>query len=58
MNDDEVAGRGTNKGEVLYEAFWKELAFFRADAAPPLYPTGLLTLLEEDSAELPPHCHT
>ena len=54
MYEDDVALRGTDNGEVLYEASWKELAFFRAEDAPPLYPTGLLALLEANPAESPP----
>jgi 8-oxo-dGTP pyrophosphatase MutT (NUDIX family) len=45
LNDDEIVVRGTDDGEVLFDATWKMIDFFRADDAPPLYPNGLLELL-------------
>jgi 8-oxo-dGTP pyrophosphatase MutT (NUDIX family) len=46
MNHDEIAVYGTDDGDILYEGSWKRLDFFRGDDAPPLYPTGLLDLLD------------
>lgn len=46
MNQDDVAVTGTDKGVVLYQGSWKRLDFFRGDGAPPLYPAGLLDLLD------------
>lgn len=49
MNQDDIRVQGIDDGDILYEATWKRLAFFRGSDAPPLYPTGLLNLL--DSAD-------
>lgn len=46
MNLDDAAVSGVDDGELLYKASWKRLSFFRADDAPPLYPAGLLNLLD------------
>lgn len=46
MNQDDVALTGVDDAEVLYEGSWKRLDFFRGDGAPPLYPAGLLNLLD------------
>ncbi|MCY4062789.1 MAG: NUDIX domain-containing protein [Chloroflexi bacterium] len=46
LNQDDVTVTGVDDGEVLYESSWKCLDFFRGDVAPPLYPTGLLELLD------------
>ncbi len=46
MNQDDAVVTGVDDGEVLYEGSWKRLDFFRGDGAPPLYPTGLLNLLD------------
>ena len=46
MNRDDLAITGRDDGEVLYQACWKPLDFFRAQDAPPLYPEGLLALLD------------
>ena len=51
FNQDDLRFRGTDDGDILYEGSWKRLDFFRGDDAPPLYPAGLLALL--DSAEAP-----
>lgn len=53
LNQDDLAIEGSDDGEALYEAGWKPLDFFRGDGAPPLYPAGLLALLENASAETP-----
>lgn len=46
LNNDEIVVRGTDDGAVLFDATWKSPDFFRADDAPPLYPNGLLGLLD------------
>ena len=46
MNQDDIAVQGTDDGDILYEAGWKSLGFFRSADAPPLYPAGLLELLD------------
>lgn len=45
-NHDDYTVQGSDDGEVLYTGEWRSLDFFRADDAPPLYPDGLLALLE------------
>ena len=42
--------RGKDSGEILYEARWMSLASFRDNSAPPLYPNGLLDLLDNSDA--------
>ena len=37
---------GKDSGEILYEARWMSPASFRDNSAPPLYPNGLLDLLD------------
>jgi 8-oxo-dGTP pyrophosphatase MutT (NUDIX family) len=49
MNADDITVQGADDGGILYEAGWKRLDFFRGQDAPPLYPAGLLNLL--DAAE-------
>ena len=51
MNRDDFTVTGVDNGESLYQASWMRLDFFRAQNAPPLYPAGLLQLL--DSAARP-----
>lgn len=46
MNLDDYTVAGVDDGEILYQACWKRLDYFRADNAPPLYPAGLLNLLD------------
>ena len=46
LNADDVQLVGEDDGETLYEANWHTLAAFRAANAPPLYPDGLLALLD------------
>ena len=46
LNRDDITVQGTDDGDILYEAGWKRLDSFRAPDAPPLYPTGLLALLD------------
>ena len=53
MNQDDLTVEGRDDGDILYEGSWKPLCFFRGDDAPPLYPTGLLALLEDASADTP-----
>ncbi len=50
MNRDDLEIIGRDDGEILYEGSWKPLDFFRGDEAPPLYPRGLLELLDAASA--------
>ena len=45
MNDDEYTVEGREDNDLLFTATWKSLDFFR-DGKAPLYPDGLLTLLE------------
>jgi len=46
LNRDELVLQGIDEGDILYHATWKKLDFFRAAAAPPLYPVGLIELLD------------
>ena len=46
MNADDISVKGIDDGDILYEAAWKHLDCFRDAGAPPLYPTGLLDLLD------------
>ncbi len=46
MNHDDFSVTGVDNGKILYQASWERLDFFRADDAPPLYPGGLLDLLD------------
>jgi len=46
MNRDDVAVQGSDEGDILYQAGWQRLDFFRSADAPPLYPAGLLELLD------------
>lgn len=48
MNRADQVVTGRDDGEVLYEASWMPLDVFRDQAAPPLYPEGLLELLDAD----------
>ena len=48
LNQDDVLLTGRDDDEVLYEGSWKTLDFFRGAGAPPLYPAGLLDLLNDD----------
>lgn len=45
FNDDNIVVRGTDDNQILYDATWKTLDFFRAADAPPLYPDGLMELI-------------
>jgi len=45
LNDDDIVVRGTDDHQVLFDATWKPLDFFRIEDAPPLFPTGLLDFL-------------
>ncbi len=45
-NRDDYTVAGTDDGERLYRGGWRPLDFFRGAGAPPLYPAGLLDLLE------------
>lgn len=46
-NADDYEVQGTDDGDMLFIASWKPLDFFR-DGHAPLYPTGLLELLDGD----------
>ena len=46
FNDDTIVVRGRDDNVILFDAIWKPMDFFRADDAPPLYPDGLLDLLD------------
>ena len=46
LNADDVCVQGREGADILYEACWKPLDFFGCADAPPLYPEGLLELLE------------
>ena len=46
MNRDDITVTGTDDGDILYQGSWKRLDFFRGDDAPPLYPAGLLELVD------------
>jgi len=50
LNRDSAQVEGRDKGRLLYEAGWHELAAFRNVASPPLYPRGLLDMLEQQEA--------
>lgn len=47
LYDQSLIVRGEDDGEHLFDAMWKPLTFFRGVDAPPLYPDGLLTLLDK-----------
>lgn len=47
LYDESLVMRGEDDGEHLFDAMWKPLAFFRGVDAPPLYPYGLLALLDK-----------
>ena len=49
MNADDINVRGIDDGDILYEAAWKRLEFFRGANASPLYPSGLLELLDSSN---------
>ncbi len=50
LNRDDLVLAGKDSGEILYEAMWLALDDFRGSAAPPLYPAGLLALLDGAAA--------
>jgi mRNA interferase MazF len=45
LNGDDIVIQGTDDDNILFDAMWKPLDFFRAEDSPPLYPNGLLELL-------------
>lgn len=45
LYDESLVVRGEDDGEVLFDAVWKPLDFFRGEGT--LYPDGLLELLEK-----------
>ena len=47
LNADDVCVQGRDGKKILYEAGWRPLDFFQGATAPPLYPEGLLKLLED-----------
>ena len=46
LNDDAATAQGRHGDQILYQARWMRLDDFRGPAAPPLYPSGLLDLLD------------
>ncbi|MCY4144948.1 MAG: NUDIX hydrolase [Chloroflexi bacterium] len=46
LNRDDAILIGKDGDEALYEASWQRLDAFRSEASPPLYPTGLLQLID------------
>ena len=50
LNADDVCVQGRDGAKILYEACWRSLDFFQGATAPPLYPEGLLKLLEDAGA--------
>jgi len=46
LYDDALIMRGEDDHTVLFDATWKPLDYFRGETAPPLYPVGLLDLLD------------
>ena len=46
LNRDDAVLQGRDDGGILYYGRWKTLDFFRNVSAPPLYPDGLLELLD------------
>ncbi len=49
MYDEGFTVTGRDDGEVLYQADWRHLGCFRGEDAPPLYPAGLLALLDANA---------
>lgn len=46
LNRDDALLIGEDDDEVLYEASWQRLDAFRSEDSPPLYPAGLLELID------------
>lgn len=46
MNQDDITVQGIDDGDILFEAAWMRLDAFRSADSPPLYPSGLLELLD------------
>lgn len=46
MYDESLVVRGEDDNQHLFDAMWKPLDFFRGEDAPPLYPHGLLEIIE------------
>lgn len=46
LNADDIRLYGKNGAEILYEGCWRSIGFFSGHEAPPLYPKGLLDLLD------------
>ena len=51
LSRDDFRGRGMDGADILYEARWHKIDYFRGAAAPPLYPRGLLELLDAAAGE-------
>lgn len=47
FNEDDFTIQGRDDGQLLFDACWMSLSYFHAKASPPLYPDGLLDLLED-----------
>ena len=46
FNRDDAVVQGRNEKDILYQGSWKKIDFFRDSSGPPLYPVGLLELLD------------
>lgn len=48
LNRNDAVVQGQDDGGILYQGEWHRLAEFHHPTAPPLYPAGLLQLLQEE----------
>lgn len=48
LNRNDVVVQGQDDDGILYQGEWHRLAEFRHPTAPPLYPAGLLRLLQDE----------
>lgn len=49
MYDESLEVQGEDDHQILFTASWKPLSFFHGTSAPPLYPKGLLDMLNRDA---------
>ena len=47
LNRDDAVVQGIDDGGILYQGAWHTVADFRHPKAPPLYPDGLLQMLQD-----------
>ena len=47
LNRDDAVVQGIDDGGILYQGAWHTVADFRQPKAPPLYPDGLLQMLQD-----------